>query len=240
MPIDHQPAGIERRLQPTPGLRLETRAAVEGQPERKQIVGHAVVFNQPTTLYEGRYLVYREMIRPGAFTNALKEKQDVRALFNHDSNFVLGRTKSGTLTLEQDETGLLSRTDPPDTQTIRDLVLSPIERGDVSGMSFAFTVRAGEKVVTTTDEEGTVTIDRGGEVITEREEGDKLVIEREVKDANLFDVSPVTYPAYDGTDVALRSAAMPAELRTLIAERDRPRKKPAPRREQLRQYLDSL
>lgn len=192
--------GPFRRYTAAPGLRVERREGAAGGP---RIVGHASVFDQWTTLYEGPYFVWREIVRPGAYANALKEKQDVRSLFNHDSNFVLGRTASGTLSLSEDKVGLWTDTDPPDTQTIRDLVLSPIERGDVSGMSFAFIPRNTKSVVVS--EGGVIVIDRGGERITIRTEGEKEIEERELLDLNLFDVSPVTYPAYEQTDVALRA-----------------------------------
>jgi HK97 family phage prohead protease len=199
-----RPDGPERRAIPSAAVRIERRAA--GDATRPHIVGHASVFDQWTTLYEGRYFVWREVVRPGAYRNAIAERQDVRSLFNHDANFVLGRTLSNTLILSEDATGLLTDTDPPDTQTIRDLVLSPIERGDVSGMSFAFTVRrAAETKVTIVN--GITVIDSGGERVTIREEDGKEIEERELLDLNLFDVSPVTYPAYEQTDVALRSLA---------------------------------
>jgi HK97 family phage prohead protease len=203
--------------------------------EQTLIVGHASVFNQWTTLYEGRYWSWREVIRPGAYKNALAESQDVRALFNHDSNFVLGRTKCGTLALSEDSIGLLSEIQPPDTQTVRDLVLTPIERGDVSGMSFAWSARKAERTITTEDEATDSTIvDYGGLRVTLRMDGERLMEEWEVLDADLFDVSPVTYPAYDGTDVALRSAL---GIEERAAEMDRPHTRSAPDREQVRRWL---
>lgn len=166
------------------GLRIERRS--EGEPE--QLVGHAAVFNQWTVLYQGRSWRIRERLIPGCFKNALAEKQDVRALFNHDANYVLGRTRSGTLALEEDATGLLSRTDYPRTQTIQDLVIGPVGRRDISGMSFGFNTRP------------------GGFRSTEYEAEDGFSnIDIELTDLDLFDISVVTYPAYDGTDVGLRS-----------------------------------
>ena len=142
-----------------------------------QIVGYAAVFDANADLG-----YFEERIKPGAFKRAIKEKQDVRALWNHDPNFVLGRTKSGTLKLSEDKEGLRIKIDPPDTQTARDLVTS-IRRGDVDSMSFAF--RAVK------------------ESWTERK--DELPL-RELEDVDLFDISPVTYPAYQETSVGLRSA----------------------------------
>jgi HK97 family phage prohead protease len=165
-------AGIERRAFTVDRLAIERRA--EG--ETPHIVGHAAVFN--TTIDIGRW--FRERIAPGAFKRAVAE-DDVRALFNHDENWILGRTKAQTLSLSEDDKGLAVDVLPPDTQLVRDLVLTPIERGDVSQMSFAFRVRKEEW-----DETGDVPL-------------------RTLLEVELFDVSPVTFPAYPTTDVGLRS-----------------------------------
>jgi uncharacterized protein len=222
----------ERRFSPTATLRIERRG--EGDESRPVIVGHASVFDQWTTLYEGRYWSWREVIRPGAYRNAIKEKQDVRALWNHDANYVLGRTTSGTLTLREDEVGLWTETDAPNTQTIRDIVLAPMIRGDVTGMSFAFNIRKGDERKERTLKDGTRVIENGGERVTLRMDGEKLIEERELLDLDLSDVSPVTYPAYEGTDVSLRSVP---NLEARIAEMDRPHVRPAPLREQWRRRL---
>jgi uncharacterized protein len=216
-------------------LKVETRAEGDG-PAKTRVTGHAAVYNQWTTLYEGRYWTWREILRPGCFKNALAEKQDVRELFNHDGNFILGRTKSGTLSLTSDDTGLLSDCEPPDTQTIRDLVIVPCQRGDIDGMSFAFMPRRGAKIVSTEDADGTRVIDMGGERVTLRYEGDMLIEEREILDADLFDVSVVTFPQYDGTDVAVRAALAP-DLLTRAKEMDVPHKRSAPHRDSLRRWL---
>lgn len=164
-----------------------------------KIIGHASVFDEWTTLYDGTYYCWREIVRPGAFRNAIAEKQDVVALFNHDDDDLpLARTTSKTLTLSEDSVGLLAVIDPPDTQCARDLCTS-IARGDVNGMSFAFRVRPGGEKTTITNPDG------------------KTVEERELLDLDLVDVSVVTFPAYPQTDVAIRSRAEP---------RDRPRRDP--------------
>lgn len=124
---------------------------------------------------------FKEKIARGAFKKALKDS-DVRALFNHDANYVLGRSTSGTLALKEDDKGLLMVNDPPATQWANDLMVS-MDRGDISQMSFGFTV---EKDEWNEDKEGRVTR-------TIHEVG------------RLFDVSVVTYPAYPDTTVALRS-----------------------------------
>jgi uncharacterized protein len=227
--------GVERRyVEATLRIEVEAEERAEGDQAAPKIVGHASVFDEWTTLYEGRYWVWREIVRPGAFTRAIKKKQDVRALFNHDSNFVLGRTKSGTLSLEEDAKGLLSRITPPDTQAARDLLTS-IKRGDVTGMSFAFTPTRAKKVKQT-EQNGVITIENGGERITQRYEGDTLIEERELLDLDLYDVSPVTYPAYAGTDVDMRSRP---DVRALIAERDRPHRRSDPWLDGIKAWLGS-
>jgi HK97 family phage prohead protease len=154
-------------------MKTELRAAKDDKP---QIEGYAAVFNVETDL---GYV--RESIAPGAFKRAIVEKQDVRCLFNHQPDHVLGRTKSGTLALDEDNTGLHFTCDLPDTQMGRD-VRAMILRGDVDQCSFGFIVR---------DEEITY--------------GDDQAV-RVIRDADLFDVSPVTYPAYETTSCEARSA----------------------------------
>lgn len=149
------------------------------EKEEHQLVGHAAVFDQVTTIGDW----FNEQIEPGAFRSAIK-KDDIRALFNHDPNIILGRNISGTLILSEDETGLKVSINPPDTQYIRDLVLKPIERGDLNQMSFAFQVLEEEWV---------------------RGKKPKDMDLRKIKKVRLYDVSPVTFPAYEGTDIAVRS-----------------------------------
>jgi|15BtaG_2_1085339.scaffolds.fasta_scaffold12649_2 hypothetical protein len=145
------------------------------------ITGHAAVFNQMSSDLGG----FREIIAPDAFSNVLND--DVRALVNHDPNLLLGRTTSGTLRLEQTEKGLQYSFDVPDTTYGRDLVIS-MERGDITQSSFAFTIE---------DDSWETTED--GEVRTIN------------KVKQLYDCSPVTYPAYPTSDdltLAQRSLAI--------------------------------
>ena len=221
--------------------RTERRATVAelraegGDGGPMTLAGHASVFDQWTTLYDGRYYRWREVIRPGAFTRALRENQDVVALLNHDPNFVLGRTASGTLSLREDDRGLYQETKLADSQMVRDMVWTPVRRGDINGMSFGFRVRQGDKAVVTDGPDRTQTIERAGERVTLRYEGEKLIEEREVTDADLFDVSAVTFPAYPGTDVGLRSFL---GIEERVKEMDRPHKAPAPKREAFRRWLE--
>ena len=159
----------------TRAMTNEMRAVLNGDGKRV-IIGYAAKYNSKTELYKGLY----EIIEPGAFDDVLD--QDVRALFNHDPNFVLGRTKAGTLKLSVDEDGLKYEISPPDTQVAKDLIES-ISRGDVSQSSFGFKVKT--------------------DSITEHADGTFTRSIRKVD--KLFDISPVTYPAYEDTAVAMRS-----------------------------------
>lgn len=152
---------------------LEVRAGDDATP--RKIVGHAAVFNALSEDLGG----FREKIAPGAFAKSITE-DDVRALWNHDANYVLGRNLSGTLRLSEDAEGLAVEITPPDTQWARDLTVS-IARGDVTQMSFGFTTR--------------------------QDAWNKIAgaWERTLLDVRLFDVSPVTYPAYPQTDVSARA-----------------------------------
>lgn len=160
---------IERRFIPA----TELRVAGDTDPV---IEGYAALFNSDSQDLGG----FVERIAPGAFNDALKSS-DIRALFNHDPNFVLGRMKAGTLEVSEDERGLKIRNTPPDTQWARDLVTS-MRRGDVDQMSFAFRVGTDEWEK------------RGG-----------TVYRTILTVSELLDVSPVTYPAYPDTTVAARS-----------------------------------
>jgi HK97 family phage prohead protease len=106
-------------------------------------------------------------------------------LWNHDLSNILGRTKSKTLRLSADVTGLRYEIDLPNTTLGRD-VGELVARGDVTGSSFAFSVRA------------------NGDNVTRTKEG---IYVRSINAVDLFDVSPVTVPAYDGTSVQARDEA---------------------------------
>lgn len=157
-------------------FKIETRAE-ETENGNKVIIGHASVYNTRSENLGGFY----EYIEEGAFTPELIEKSDVRALINHDQNLILGRTTSGTLRLNADDEGLKYEFDVPNTTYGNDLIVS-MERGDINQSSFAFTV---EEDDWSTDEDGNNI--------------------RTIKKINrLYDVSPVTYPAYpDANDLVI-------------------------------------
>ena len=171
---------------------LELRADGDEPPK---ITGYAAVFNALSVPLGG----FRESIRKGAFKRTLKAKADVRALVNHDPNLIIGRSLAGTLTLKEDDHGLLVEIDPPDTTAGRDVVES-IRRGDIDGMSFGF-----QTVKDSWEYSADGTDDR-----------------RELLDVELFDVSPVTFPAYPDTDVAVRSQDVQAALASREAARPTP------------------
>lgn len=182
---------IEYRAFPLKEIRLQDREG--GLP---MIAGHAAVFNVLSEVIWGSF---RERVLPGAFSKTIGEA-DVRALWNHDPNHIIGRNKAGTLRLAEDETGLAIEIDPPDTQTARDLTVS-MKRGDVDQMSFGFDVVKDRWIET-----------------------DSMPV-RELVEVRLWDVSPVTFPAYPETDVAVRSilgeAGLDMGLLTRVLTRSR-------------------
>ena len=176
---------MERRFQTGPApVRVEKRA--DGS---NMIVGYAAVYHRQGEAGT-EYRLWEdvvERIKPGAFDRAIKE-DDVRALFNHEPALILGRMKAGTLRLSVDSVGLRYEIDPPDTQAGRDTVES-IKRGDVSGSSFAFVPRK-RATREETDADG------------------RSVYIVELEEVELYDVGPVTYPAYAATETGVRSDAV--------------------------------
>ncbi len=162
-----------------PRICEETELRVLRDGDAPKIVGYAAVFNKKSE----NLGFFVEQIAPGAFKGAIK-KSDARALFNHDPNIILGRQSNGTLKLKEDDKGLFMEVMPPDTQFIRDMVIAPIERGDITQQSFGFTVK----------------IDQW-----EEDKEKQTTLRTIVEVDRLFDVSPVTFPAYPDTTVALRS-----------------------------------
>lgn len=168
---------------------LEYRAfsgQFENDAENRRISGYAALYST-----RSQYIGFYEIIAPGAFDNAIA-KSDVRCLFNHDPNLILGRTKSGTLRIKSDDKGLYYEVDVPDTP-FGESVFNAIKRGDVSQSSFGFFV----------DE------DRWFE---ERIDGKNCLVREILKIKELFDVSPVTYPAYHETSVSTRANNLPQML----------------------------
>ncbi|WP_285015586.1 HK97 family phage prohead protease [Lactococcus garvieae] len=146
----------------------------ENEEQNTSIEGYAAVFNSKTRIGDW----FDEVIEPGAFSRSLSENSDIRALFNHDWNNVLGRTKSGTLTLKEDEKGLNFNVELPNTSVARDLSES-MARGDINQCSFGFFV---------TGEEWDYSVEPAL---------------RTIKEIELYEISVVSIPAYDDTEASL-------------------------------------
>lgn len=170
----------------TKEIRAGNPAKVESDGETVKVSGYAAVFNQET-LIGGQF---REQIAPGAFKDAVG-RDDVVFLVNHDG-LPLARTRSGTLTLKEDDHGLYMETEldasDPDVRKL----IPKMQRGDLDKMSFGF--------------------------IPERQEWDESedVPLRTITGASLFDVSIVTTPAYEGTEIGLRSLEEHREAKALV------------------------
>lgn len=167
---------------PEPEVRTATQPLeVREEGDVRRLAGYAALFDTPAAVG-----TFEERIATGAFTATLG-RDDVRALFNHDPNLVLGRTSNGTLQLQEDSRGLRYEVTLPDTTWARDLWAS-VQRGDITQSSFAFAVE---------DEDW---------------KRDRRPPQRILTAVRLFDVSPVTYPAYAQTTVSARAEARAAEL----------------------------
>lgn len=178
---------------------VEVRTLEDGSV---RVAGHAAVFDSPTQIGPPG-IGFEEVIARGAFKKTLSDGADVRFLFNHNPDLVLARTKSGTLNLREDEVGLAVDAQLAPTSVGRDLAIL-LKRGDVDKMSFGFRV--------VKDQWETV-----------RRDGDGGTFERRtVLEAQLMDVSGVTWPAYDETDLALREATLTRELRDARKSRTEP------------------
>jgi HK97 family phage prohead protease len=209
---------VKKRERRFSGICELRAAASEG--EGKKIAGHAAVFNSLSEEIWG----FREKIAPGAFAGALG-KSDIRALLNHDPNYVLGRTSNGTVRAWEDDDGLAVEIVPPSTRWADDLLVS-IGRGDISQMSFAFRVAEDKwETVDGVDQRTILSFDE------------------------IFDVSPVTYPAYPETDVSLRAscgmepddlAVIREHTRILRALIDSPEQNHKPSLTQLKRRLRAL
>lgn len=178
---------MEKEVRFIPVEGLEIRKDESGEP--RGIRGSAAVYDS-TTVING---MFEERIAPGAFDEAMEG--DVRGLFNHDPNFPLGRTSSGTMELRSNGDGL--QYDIPELPKTRADVLEAIQRGDVTGNSFSF------RLDSDADEEWEDRSDEG-----------KLPLRTIKRIGKLFDVGPVTFPAYADTTVSARSAERAAELAT--------------------------
>lgn len=166
---------------------IERRACPElrAVKDESRLEGYAAVFNS-----RSEKLPFREVILPGAFDRAIRENHDVRALIDHDSGQILGRTKSGTLRLSVDQKGLKASIDVDTEDPDGAKALRRVRRGDLDGMSFAFrTITDNWRI----------------------EDGEDI---RELVDLELLDVSVVAYPAYLATSVSARAIDHAESLKT--------------------------
>jgi len=170
--------------------KYEGRASVDTTSGRPVIRGHAIVFNAPSLVIRGWAGGFQEIIRPQAIQRTLKEKIDLRAFYDHDPGRILGRLSAGTLRTSVDQRGLKIEIDPhPDIREHTDL-MRLIERGDVTGMSFAFeTDRDWQDWDTATDPPT-----------------------RYINDMRVLEVSVVSMPAYEQTDVEVGMRSMRSAL----------------------------
>ena len=163
-----------KNIETREGIELRIDQGAEDAPPK--IVGYAAVFDSLSKDLGG----FREKIQQGAFATSIENKDEVRALFNHDSDMLLGRLGSGTLRLWEDKHGLGIEIDPPNTNAGRDVV-ELLRRGDLASMSFGFF----------DTQDSWETDEQGGDI-------------RTINSARLFDVSVVTSPAYEATSVTVR------------------------------------
>ncbi len=169
-------------------MAIERRTADEGVELREEggtltAIGYAATFNRLSSNLGG----FVERVAPATFRSTLNQS-DVRALFNHEPDHLLGRSSTGTLRLSEDEHGLRYEVDLPNTSLGRD-VAELLRRGDISGSSFGFRTISDEW--------------------SETEDGYPL---RTLTEVALRDVGPVTFPAYSSTEASLRSLADDREL----------------------------
>jgi HK97 family phage prohead protease len=152
---------------------IERRGASLGVVAKgRTLSGYAAIFHTETRIGS-----FNERIKPGAFRETLASGRDVLALLDHKTDALLGRTKSGSLTLREDDKGLAFELALPDTQAGRDLV-ALAERGDLGGMSFGF------------------------RAIDEDWQGET----RELRNVELHEISVVqSWPAYQSTEISLRN-----------------------------------
>lgn len=163
---------------------VEIRAAAEGSKYIGTLTGYAAVFNSPSRELRSRDGgKWTEIILPGAFTRALKSNADVFALNQHDETQVLARRSAGTLRLEEDQRGLRIEMDLIDTQRNRDL-LADVRAGHIDSMSFGMPV---------------------GTVKSKWERRNDGTILRSISDTDLLEVSAVTFPAYEASEISSRS-----------------------------------
>jgi HK97 family phage prohead protease len=198
-------AQIEMRHSVNREVRMTARAEIRARKTDKgpmQLEGYAAMFGVPIVIRDwlGEFT---EVVNSGCFSRCLEAGTDVRALFNHDVNCVLGRSQNNTLRLSEDQNGLHFEIDLPDTQVARD-VHTLVMRGDISQCSITFEVieKEGQKWIEGKDADGNDTL------------------RRELIDVKLYDISPVTFPACPETGVDARSLWPEGEPESVLHRAD--------------------
>jgi len=179
---------MDRATKQTRSLQTELTTRAEADGQEMYIEGYFAVFGRETELWPGAF----EEIAPGAFDETLSN--DIRALINHDTTLVLGRTKAGTLELKTDNYGLWGRVkiNPNDIDAVN--LYERVKRGDVDQCSFGFNITSEE---TDWRDDGTV--------------------KWAITGIDLHEVSVVTFPAYEDTGVQARKEAVEQHRERLLA-----------------------
>lgn len=154
---------------------------------KRRLEGYFAVFDQPYEVYPG----WIETIAPGAFSRALASGQDVKVLWNHNPDIVLGSTGNKTADLREDQRGLFGGVEINEQDQDAKNAYARIDRGDVNGCSFGFEVSRMEE---SWDEDGTYRT-------------------RILEVSPLYEVSPCTFPAYAQTSITSRAQEQLAEVR---------------------------
>ena len=170
---------------------VPAKMQVRSEDSGPVIACHFAVFNTPTELWPGCI----EQIAPGAFASSMN--LDVRALINHETRLVIGRTVAGTLTLREDETGLYGEIKINEHDSDAMNLYARVQRGDVSQCSFGFDIVAEDYVMAPDGQTCTWTI----------------------RDVILYEVSVVTFPAYEATSAIARASGDTESLKTARLER---------------------
>jgi len=167
---------MKKELRSCTEIPLEIETRDDGST---RIVGYAAVFDSDSVDFG----FFREVIRPGAFARTLREDGDVRALLDHDTGKIIGRTKAGNLKLTEDSRGLRIELTPIETEDGKK-ALEWVRSKVVDGMSFGFIP------------------------VNDRWSIKNGKSYRELLDVDLFEVSLVAFPAYPGTSAGVRSTEM--------------------------------
>ena len=164
---------MERRV-------IQTKEAFKTREEdgKRYVEGYFSVFNQPYEVVPG----WIEEIAPGAFARTLREGKDVKVLWNHNSDIVLGSTQNRTATLREDDIGLFGSDEINEEDQDAKNGYARVSRGDVRGCSFGFDIRGMEE---SWDDDGTY--------------------RTRITDVELYEVSPCTFPAYSQTSISARN-----------------------------------